>query len=115
MLKYKMNQDTLNKTEIHILNRMLNKERMTQVIEGDRYVFILGDGKRATRIKESVVKKFDTKISSLIDIISIPDYEGDLVSLTYLIPLQLLSYHLAKNKSLSIDQPRNLAKVVTVE
>ena len=52
MLKYKMNQDTLNKTEIHILNRMLNKERMTQVIEGDRYVFILGDGKRATRIKE---------------------------------------------------------------
>ena len=55
------------------------------------------------------------KISSLIDIISIPDYEGDLVSLTYLIPLQLLSYHLAKNKSLSIDQPRNLAKVVTVE
>ena len=57
MLKYKMNQDTLNKTEIHILNRMLNKERMTQVIEGDRYVFILGDGKRATRIKESIVKK----------------------------------------------------------
>ena len=65
--------------------------------------------------QESVVKKFDMKISSLIDIISIPDYEGDLVSLTYLIPLQLLSYHLAKNKSLSIDQPRNLAKVVTVE
>ena len=57
MLKYKMNQDTLNKTEIHILNRMLNKERMTQVIEGDRYVFILGDGKRATRIKETIVKK----------------------------------------------------------
>ena len=57
MFKYKMNEDSLNKTEIHILNRMLKKERMTQVIEGDRYVFILGDGKRATRIKESIVKK----------------------------------------------------------
>ena len=34
---------------------LLKKERMTQVIEGDRYVFILGDGKRATRIKESIL------------------------------------------------------------
>jgi|TARA_X000001388_G_scaffold75375_1_gene70034 hypothetical protein len=57
MINLKMKEDTLNKTEIHILNRMLNKERMTQVIEGDRYTFILGDGKRSTRVKEAVVRK----------------------------------------------------------
>ena len=57
LIDLKMKEDTLNKTEIHILNRMLNKERMTQVIEGDRYTFILGDGKRSTRVKEAVVRK----------------------------------------------------------
>jgi hypothetical protein len=34
MLKYKMNQDTLNKTEIHILNRMLNKRKIVLTEEG---------------------------------------------------------------------------------
>ena len=33
----------------------------------------------------------------------------------YTVPLQLLAYHIAANKNLDIDQPRNLAKSVTVE
>jgi len=33
----------------------------------------------------------------------------------YTIPLQLLSYHIAVNKGTDVDQPRNLAKSVTVE
>ena len=80
MLKYKMNQDTLNKTEIHILNRMLNKERMTQVIEGDRYVFILGDGKRATRIKESVVKKWKLAVQdNIAHVICMPHVTNEVI------------------------------------
>ena len=35
--------------------------------------------------------------------------------LVYVIPMQLLSYHVAINKKTNIDQPRNLAKSVTVE
>jgi len=40
----------------------------------------------------------------------------DLITpIVYTIPLQLLAYHVANNKNLNIDQPRNLAKSVTVE
>ena len=35
--------------------------------------------------------------------------------LVYVIPMQLLSYYVAINKKTNIDQPRNLAKSVTVE
>jgi len=33
----------------------------------------------------------------------------------YMLPMQLLAYHVAKAKGLDVDQPRNLAKSVTVE
>jgi glucosamine--fructose-6-phosphate aminotransferase (isomerizing) len=38
-----------------------------------------------------------------------------LVPLLAVIPLQLLSYHIAINRKCDVDQPRNLAKSVTVE
>ncbi|WP_162975738.1 hypothetical protein, partial [Pseudomonas aeruginosa] len=41
---------------------------------------------------------------------------GDVLSpILYTIPLQLLSYHVAVLKGTDVDQPRNLAKSVTVE
>jgi len=61
------------------------------------------------------VKKLDRKILSKIDFIAVPDFQNDMAPILYLIILQLFSYHLAKFKKLPIDQPRNLAKVVTVE
>jgi glucosamine--fructose-6-phosphate aminotransferase (isomerizing) len=49
------------------------------------------------------------------DIIYVPDAPPLLQPLVTAVPLQLLAYHLAKLKGCDVDQPRNLAKVVTVE
>ncbi len=38
-----------------------------------------------------------------------------LAPLVTVVPLQLLAYHIARLKGLNVDQPRNLAKTVTVE
>ena len=64
---------------------------------------------------EKVINKLDIKIRLKLETISIPDSEDDIIPILYLIVLQFFSYYLAKFKKLSIDQPRNLAKVVTVE
>ncbi|HJN37655.1 MAG TPA: glutamine--fructose-6-phosphate transaminase (isomerizing) [Gammaproteobacteria bacterium] len=50
-----------------------------------------------------------------IDIIEVPLCAKWLAPIIFNIPLQLLAYHIAKNKGLDVDQPRNLAKCVTVE
>jgi glucosamine--fructose-6-phosphate aminotransferase (isomerizing) len=49
------------------------------------------------------------------DVIYVPDAPPLLQPLVTAVPLQLLAYHLAKLKGCDVDQPRNLAKVVTVE
>ncbi len=49
------------------------------------------------------------------DIIQIPTTEEELYPLLTVIPLQLLSYHIATLLGKDVDQPRNLAKTVTVE
>ncbi|MCC8420856.1 glutamine--fructose-6-phosphate transaminase (isomerizing) [Photorhabdus thracensis] len=48
-------------------------------------------------------------------IISLPHVEGLIAPIFYTVPLQLLSYHVALIKGTDVDQPRNLAKSVTVE
>ncbi|MDR1012590.1 MAG: glutamine--fructose-6-phosphate transaminase (isomerizing) [Coxiellaceae bacterium] len=48
-------------------------------------------------------------------ICEMPMVDGDLAPIIYTIPLQLLAYHVALIKGTDIDQPRNLAKSVTVE
>ena len=47
--------------------------------------------------------------------IEVPHCEGFVAPLLYAIPVQLLAYHIAVLKGTDIDQPRNLAKSVTVE
>lgn len=49
------------------------------------------------------------------DIITVPDTISCLAPLLSVIPLQLMSYHIAVAKGLDVDKPRNLAKSVTVE
>ncbi len=49
------------------------------------------------------------------DILSVPVVEELLSPILAVIPLQLLSYHIAARRGLDVDQPRNLAKSVTVE
>jgi glucosamine--fructose-6-phosphate aminotransferase (isomerizing) len=58
----------------------------------------------------------DGNIDHLVDhAIKIPDTIRMLTPLLTVIPLQLLAYHIAVKKGLNVDQPRNLAKSVTVE
>jgi glucosamine--fructose-6-phosphate aminotransferase (isomerizing) len=64
----------------------------------------------------AVVTKGDTQVRDLADyVIEIPDTTDALSPLLTTIPLQLLSYHIAVMRGCNVDQPRNLAKSVTVE
>jgi len=49
------------------------------------------------------------------DLVEIPEAQPEVVPLLSVIPLQLLAYHMADLKGTDVDQPRNLAKTVTVE
>jgi len=49
------------------------------------------------------------------DILAVPEVDELLSPLLTVIPLQLLAYHIAAHRGLDVDQPRNLAKSVTVE
>jgi glucosamine--fructose-6-phosphate aminotransferase (isomerizing) len=48
-------------------------------------------------------------------VIEVPAVTESLMPLISVIPLQLLSYHIAVMRGCNVDQPRNLAKSVTVE
>ena len=64
----------------------------------------------------AIASESDTEIDNLVDYtIKIPDTTSMLMPLLTVIPLQLLAYHIAVKKGLNVDQPRNLAKSVTVE
>jgi glucosamine--fructose-6-phosphate aminotransferase (isomerizing) len=64
----------------------------------------------------AVVSQGDDTISKIADeVIALPDTIECLEPLLATIPLQLLAYHVAVCKGLNVDQPRNLAKSVTVE
>ncbi|MDR0864192.1 MAG: glutamine--fructose-6-phosphate transaminase (isomerizing) [Candidatus Symbiothrix sp.] len=64
----------------------------------------------------AIVNKYDTKVKNMADYtIEIPETEECLDPLLSIIPLQLLSYHIAVKKGRDVDMPRNLAKSVTVE
>jgi len=58
----------------------------------------------------------DTEIEKHADVVlRIPETDDLLAPVSAVVPLQLLAYHVAKLRGLEIDQPRNLAKSVTVE
>ncbi len=64
----------------------------------------------------AIVTKGDTQVRDLADyVIEIPDAADAMSPLLTTIPLQLLSYHIAVMRKCNVDQPRNLAKSVTVE
>jgi glucosamine--fructose-6-phosphate aminotransferase (isomerizing) len=64
----------------------------------------------------AIVTKGDTQVRELADhVIEIPETSDALSPLLTTIPLQLLSYHIAVMRGCNVDQPRNLAKSVTVE
>lgn len=64
----------------------------------------------------AIVNEGDEQIRGLADhVIEVPETEEVLSPLVTIVPLQLLSYHIAILRGCNVDQPRNLAKSVTVE
>ena len=64
----------------------------------------------------AIANEGDDNIDRLVDYsIKIPETIRMLMPILSVIPLQLLAYHIAVKKGLDVDQPRNLAKSVTVE
>lgn len=82
----------------------------------DKIVSNVQEVKARKGIVIAVVNEGDVEISKLADYtIEIPETEDALSPLLSVIPLQLLSYHIALMRGCNVDQPRNLAKSVTVE
>lgn len=64
----------------------------------------------------AIVTEGDDEAARMADyLIEVPETAEELTPLVVAIPLQLLAYHIAVNKGRDVDQPRNLAKSVTVE
>lgn len=64
----------------------------------------------------AIVTEGDKQVAEMVqNVIEVPPTKMFLAPLLSVVPLQLLSYHVAVSKGLDVDQPRNLAKSVTVE
>ncbi|MBT8185419.1 MAG: glutamine--fructose-6-phosphate transaminase (isomerizing), partial [Eudoraea sp.] len=64
----------------------------------------------------AIVTEGDEQVTDLADhVVEVPETMENLTPLLTTIPLQLLSYHIAVMRGCNVDQPRNLAKSVTVE
>ena len=63
-----------------------------------------------------ILTEGDQRLASLCDfVISVPEVHDSVAAVAAAIPLQLFAYHMSDLKGLDVDQPRNLAKSVTVE
>ena len=65
--------------------------------------------------KTLVVSNLDIDKSMFDVVIDIPETNCFVSPILSIVPLQLLAYHISKEKGLDVDKPRNLAKSVTVE
>jgi glutamine---fructose-6-phosphate transaminase (isomerizing) len=64
----------------------------------------------------AIVNKGDIQIKAIADhVIEVPEVDEVISPLVTIVPLQLLAYHIAIMRGCNVDQPRNLAKSVTVE
>lgn len=64
----------------------------------------------------AIATEGDERVAALVDkVISVPEVPWMLSPAITVIPLQILAYHIARLRGLDVDQPRNLAKSVTVE
>ncbi len=82
----------------------------------DKIVSNIQEVKARKGIVIAVVTKGDALIPKMADfVIEVPACHEALMPLVSVVPLQLLSYHIALMRGCNVDQPRNLAKSVTVE
>lgn len=82
----------------------------------DKIVSNIQEVKARKGIVIAIVTEGDSLIPTMADFtIEVPETHESLMPLVSVIPLQLLSYHIAVMRGANVDQPRNLAKSVTVE
>ncbi len=82
----------------------------------DKVISNIQEVKARKGVIVAIVTKGDLVVSKMADyVIEIPDTDEALVPIVASTPLQLLSYHIAVLRGCNVDQPRNLAKSVTVE
>ena len=82
----------------------------------DKIISNIQEVKARKGIVISIVTEGDEAIKAMSDYtIEIPDTEEPFAPLLSVVPLQLLAYHIALLRGCNVDQPRNLAKSVTVE
>lgn len=82
----------------------------------DKIVSNIQEVKARNGVVIAIVTEGDTIIREMADhVIEIPQSDESLVALTAVVPLQLIAYHIALMRGCNVDQPRNLAKSVTVE
>jgi glucosamine--fructose-6-phosphate aminotransferase (isomerizing) len=64
----------------------------------------------------AIVSQGDDEVAKLADdVVEVPPADELLLPILEVVPLQLLAYHIAVRRGCDVDQPRNLAKSVTVE
>jgi glucosamine--fructose-6-phosphate aminotransferase (isomerizing) len=82
----------------------------------EKVVSNLREVKAREGILYAFVSRGDTEVRDLADLaIELPGVHPALQPIVSVIPLQLLAYHVARRRGCDVDQPRNLAKSVTVE
>jgi len=82
----------------------------------DKIVSNIQEVKARNGVVIAIVTEGDSMIREMADhVIEIPESDESLVALTAVVPLQLIAYHIALMRGCNVDQPRNLAKSVTVE
>lgn len=82
----------------------------------DKIVSNIQEVKARSGVVIAIVTEGDVLIPKMADFtIEVPSTHESLMPLVSVIPLQLLSYHIAVMRGANVDQPRNLAKSVTVE
>lgn len=82
----------------------------------DKIVSNIQEVKARNGVVIAIVTEGDEIIKGMADhVIEIPETDESLVSLPSVVPLQLIAYHIALMRGCNVDQPRNLAKSVTVE
>jgi glucosamine--fructose-6-phosphate aminotransferase (isomerizing) len=82
----------------------------------DKIVSNIQEVKARNGVVIAIVTEGDQIIRNMADhVIEIPETDESLISLLSVVPLQLIAYHIALMRGCNVDQPRNLAKSVTVE
>ena len=93
---------------ITVISIITDKNLVEKTISNIQEVITRGAKTLVITNKELPTNSFDT-------VITVPDTNCLLSPILAIVPLQLLSYYISKEKGLDVDKPRNLAKSVTVE